>query len=483
MREKNAVSTRWRASRLLLAAACAAVAAGCAQLPAHQDAARIRTAADFASAATLAAPQAEWPSDQWWSGYGDAQLDRLVGEALQGSPDLAASQARLARAQAATGTAGAASRPQLSANGSITGQKLSSNYLTPPAFTPSGWNDYGQATLNLSWELDFWGRNRAALAAATSEQEASRAELAQARLVLASGVADAYNELARLHAARDNAAQMAEVRATTSRLFAERYANGMETLGSVRQADARRAQAQGRVMELDEQLALQRNRLAALLGAGPDRGLAIGRPALAFERPFGLPPSLSADLLGRRPDVVAARLLVQSQDSRIAAKKAEFYPNVNLSAMVGGQALGLGTLTKAGSGMASVGPAISLPLFTGGRLQSELRGARASYDEAVANYNGALARALQEVADNAASQRALGERLLRAQEAVQAARDAHRVVRERYDGGLATWLEVLNVEDALLDSLTALTDMQSRAITLDIALNRALGGGYQAAQQ
>ncbi len=489
MLHNQAHQTGLRTSRLLLAAACAAAITACAPLPAQHDAARMKSAADYATTTTLgaaaagegAAPTA-WPADHWWQAYNDAQLNQLIGEALQGSPDLAAAQARLEQAQAAGTVAGAALKPQVSANGSLTDQKLSSNYLTPKAFTPSGTHGYGQATLDLSWELDFWGKNRAALAAATSEQDASRAELAQARLVLAAGVADAYNELARLYAAQDTAQAMVGVRATTAKLFAQRYANGMETLGSVRQADARLAQAQGQLVQVDESLALQRNRLSALLGAGPDRGLQIARPTLSFERAYGLPPALAAELLGRRPDITAARLTAQANASRIDARKAEFYPNVNLSAMVGAQSLGIGMLTKAGSGMASVGPAISLPLFTGGRLKGQLRGAEAAYDEAVANYNGTLTRALQEVADNAASRQALAARMQRAQEAVQAVRDAHRIVRERYDGGLATHLDVLTVEDTLLDSLTALTDLQSRGVTLDIALNRALGGGYQAAQ-
>ncbi|WP_229261884.1 efflux transporter outer membrane subunit [Duganella guangzhouensis] len=481
MLQNNALLTGWRPRRLALVVACAAAVSACAPLPPQRDAAQMKTAADFATSATFAAPAVAWPADHWWQAYGDAQLNVLVDEALQASPDLATARARLDSAEAAGVVAGAALKPQVSANGSLSDQKLSSNYLTPKAFTPSGTHGYGQATLDLSWELDFWGKNRAALAAATSEQEARRAELAQSRLVLAASVADAYNELARLYAAADTAQAMVTVRDTTAKLFAQRYANGMETLGSVRQADARLAQAQGQLVQMQESLALQRNRLAALLGAGPDRGLRIARPTLNFARGYGLPSALAADLLGRRPDVVAARLLAQAQASRVDAQQAAFYPNVNLSAMVGAQSLGIGMLTKPGSSMASVGPAISLPLFNGGRLKGQLRGAQAAYDEAVASYNGTLTRALQDVADNAASRQALDARLQRAQEAVLAVRDAHRIVRERYQGGLATHLDVLTVEDTLLDSLTALTDLQSRSVTLDVALNRALGGGYQAA--
>jgi outer membrane protein TolC len=138
-------------------------------------------------------------------------------------------------------------------------------------------------------------------------------------------------------------------------------------------------------------------------------------------------------------------------------------------------------LTKGGSGIASFGPAISLPIFSGGRLQGELRGAHASYADAVAQYNATVARALQDVADNAISQKALGQRLGKAQEAVDAATEAHRVASNRYEGGLATYLEVLTAEDSLLGALSAQTNLRSASFTLDIGLQRALGGGYQVA--
>src|SRR5262249_53912414 len=151
-------------------------------------------------------------ADNWWTVYGDAQLDHLIDEALAGAPNIAIAEARLRRAQALAGIAEAASSPQVSANASISEQKQSRNYLSPRVATPEGWNDYGRATLDFSWELDFWGKNRAALAAATSEADASAADVAQARLVLATSIASAYAELARLYAALDTASAALKVR-------------------------------------------------------------------------------------------------------------------------------------------------------------------------------------------------------------------------------------------------------------------------------
>ena len=436
----------------------------------------------FQSAESLKAPITEWPTDQWWTRYGDPQLDGLIAEGLKDAPDLGAAAARLGLAEALFQVAGSARKPQVSANALVTEDRLSYNYLTSQSMTPNGWNDYGRLSLDFRWELDFWGKNRAALAAASSEREARRAELAQARLMLVAGIAADYAELSRLFANRDTAVKAVEIRRKTAELFARRCANGLETRGSLREADARRATAEGALLALEEAIALQRTRLAALVGAGPDRGLSITVPTLKVDRKYALPDQLGVNLIGRRPDIVAARLQAEALASRVEQRKAEFYPDINLSAFLGFQSLDLAQLTKDGSRTGSVGPALSLPIFSGGRLRGQLRQARAGYAEAVARYDGEVARALEEVANNGVSQKALEQRLLKAQEAVEAATEAHRIAGNRYKGGLATYLEVLSAEDGLLTSLNAQTNLCCRSLTLDIALQRALGGGYQVAK-
>jgi NodT family efflux transporter outer membrane factor (OMF) lipoprotein len=452
---------------------------GCTQFPSLEQMGRQKQASEYQTASSLSGPVSNWPDEHWWECYADPQLDALIAEALSDSPDMAAALARLRRAEAFGQIAGAILQPQVSANVAVTDQKLSYNYLTPRTMIPDGWNDYGRATLDFNWEIDFWGKNRSGLAAATSQLEASRAELAHVRLGIAAAVATNYAELAQLFAVRDTAARSVDIRSKTAKLFSERYDNGLETKGSLSEAKARLAGVEGELLMLDEQIGLLRNRLAALLGAGPDRGLAIQRPTVKLNGDFSLPTELVANLLGRRPDVVAARLMADSQLKRIDQKKAEFYPNVNLSAFIGVQSLGLNMLNKGGSSIGSIGPALTLPIFTGGRLRGELRGTVASYDEAVANYNRTVTQALQEVASTGLSQKALSAQLAKAYAAVEAAGDAHRVARNRYEGGLANYLEVLYAEDGLLNSQRNLANLQSRAFTLDVAMKRALGGGYQ----
>ena len=461
-----------------LTPAFALALAACAGIPEKNAGPQIKPASQYATAQSFAALSAQWPADAWWKSYGDAQLNALIEEALAGAPNIAVAQARLRRAQAVAQVSNAATKPQVSANTSTTEQKQSYNYLSPREMTPQGWNDYGRASLDFSWELDFWGKNRAALAAATSEAEAARADEAQARLTLSSSIASAYAELAREHAQLDTAKAAFDVRAKTAELFRHRYENGLETRGGVRQVEARRASAEADVLAIEEQLALQRNRIAALMGAGPDRGLAIQRPTIDLSRAFGLPENLAAELIGRRPDIVASRLRAEAAAKRIDQSRASFYPNVNLAAFVGVQSLGLNMLTKDGSSIGSVGPAVSLPIFDGGRLRGNLRVSEAEYAEAVANYDRTLVQALQEVADAATSRRALDGQLGKTLEAVDAAREAWRIQSNRYEGALATYLDVLSAEDSLLGSLSVLTDLQSRSLSLDVALVRALGGGY-----
>ena len=458
--------------------ACGLLLAGCAALPATHNSSEIKPLSRYDSARSFAAPARSWPGSAWWKDYGDPQLDQLIREALADSPSIASARARLQHATAAVAVQRSAWMPQISANSSTTEQKQSYNYLTPPEITPQGWNDYGRASVDLSWELDFWGKNRAAVAAATSEAYAVRTDAAQAALVLSTAVASAYAELAHQYAQLDTAKSALLVRTRTAELFRKRLENGLETLGSVRQVEARRAAAEADVLSIEEQIGLQQNRIAALLGDGPDRGLAITRPVVDLDRPFGLPAQLSLELLGRRPDVVAARLRGDAAARRIKVARAAFYPNVNLTAFVGMQAFGLEMLTSHGSLTGSVGPAISLPIFNGGRLRGQLHGAEADYAEAVANYDRTVVQALQEVADAAVSQKALGAQRARTRDAVDAAREAWRIQSNRYDGGLATYLEVLSAEDYLLSNLRALADLQARAFSLDVALIRALGGGY-----
>jgi len=435
----------------------------------------------LAAAQTLAAADAPWPTDGWWSAYGDAQLNGLISEALSRSPDIAAARARLAKADALAGQSRAALAPDLTATGQVQAVKQSYNNGFPAAFVPKGYDNSARATLNLAYDLDLWGGKRAALAAAVGESKAARVDSHAAQLALSAAVAEAYGDLAQAHADLDAARSALRIREETAALIQDRLASQLENRGALLRARSGVESAQAQVAAIEESAALTRNRLAALLGEGPDRGLAIARPELAKLRAFGLPTDVRVALVGRRPDIVAARLRAEAAGQRIKAAKADFYPNIQLSAYLGRQSLGLDAFTASGSSIGGVGPAVTLPIFDGGRLRAAYGAAGADYDAAVADYDATLVKALREVADAAASSRALTERLARSRAALEASRQAHDIAVLRYRGGLSTYLDVLTAEDALIADQRTVADLQTRAFLLDIALTRALGGGFQSA--
>ncbi|PZQ20243.1 MAG: multidrug transporter [Sphingopyxis macrogoltabida] len=457
----------------------AGLLAGCAAIPDMGDRPQPVTPSALASAESLAGPAGVWPGDGWWRDFADPALDALIAEGLAGSPDVAIAAARVRAADALAQQAGAALLPRVGVEGSAGGVQQSRNMGIPPQFVPEGVQDTGHVAATFSFDLDLWGRNRAALAAATSEAEAARVDAAQARLMLSSGIAAAYADLAGYYAALDVAKDAVRIRSATAKLAADRASAGLENRANERQAESAAASARADVAASEEAIALTRNRLAALLGAGPDRGLAIGRPALVSPAP-GLPSQAGIDLVGRRPDIVAARLRAEAAARRIDVARADFYPNINLSALVGLQSLGLSNLFKTGSEYGNGGVAISLPIFEGGRISGRYRGARADYDVAVANYDKSLIDALRDVADvvarRAATERQLAERRL----ALAAASEAAELARLRYRAGLANQLAVLTAEDGMVQLSRSVADLDARRLSLDIALIRALGGGYRA---
>jgi NodT family efflux transporter outer membrane factor (OMF) lipoprotein len=252
----------------------------------------------------------------------------------------------------------------------------------------------------------------------------------------------------------------------------------LENTGAYSEALSRTHAAEADLDRIDGQIALARNQIAALVGKGPDRGLDIPLPANPTLKALGVPANLSADLIGRRPDIVAARLRATAAAKRIDVAHADFYPNINLNGYLGYQSVGLSQLLTSSSLIGQIGPAISLPIFDGGRIEGAYRGARAEYDEAVATYDQTLTTALREVADALANQRELSNELGHSRASLAASEDAYRVTQQRYGAGLSRYLDVLTSEDTLVTQRQTVADLQARAFVQNVALVRALGGGF-----
>lgn len=405
--------------------------------------------------------------DAWWSGLGDTQLDGLMSKALNNSPDLAAAAGRLYKADAIVGQAKSAEWPSLSFLGGALG--LGSDA------TPS-LKSIELGGLNFGYEFDFWGKNRAAVAAASTSKQAVAADAAQAKLVLTTAIATAYIDLARLYDEHDLAERAVKLKQENADLVGNKKTQGLTSDAEVQLARAGLFNAQGDLSALDEQIALGKNRIAALAGLDPDFGATIQRPTLKLPTTVALPEKIDLNLIGRRPDVTAARWRAEAASQSIKQAHAAYYPNINLMAFAG--RLALGAPLDMGQNMTSIGPAITLPIFDGGRLNANLKSAEGDHAIAIATYNGAVVNAMHEAADAVTSEKALGERLKQGTDALNASENAYSLVKSRYDGGLTDYATLLLAEQNVITQRRIVADLQSRALTLDVALIKAVGGQY-----
>jgi NodT family efflux transporter outer membrane factor (OMF) lipoprotein len=462
-------------------AAAALATSGCAGLHRIQPRSRLVDAATLATGNTLAnatIDAARWPGTDWWTSFGDAQLDRLEQDAVADNPSLAAAEARVDKAAAFAGLARAARRPGVDGSFEAIDQRYSEHDVVPSP--PAGeWETASRLAADFRYELDFWHKNRAALEAALSRVDAARVDAFAVRLGLSVAVARAYVELARLHDGLDVARATLEQRQTILALTQQRVAAGLDTRVELDQAEGAVPAQRVAIEHLEEALDLTRHEIAALLGGGPDRGLEISRPQLGIAvTPPALPSRMPAELLGRRPDVIASRQRVEAASGDVAVAKASFFPSIDLLAFAGFKSLGLSHLVDADSRIAGAGPAVRIPLFDRGALQSNLAARTADYDAAVDGYNATLIEALRDTSDQLTSVRAVARQRDDQRLALDAARNAYDLALMRYRDGLGTYLTVLSVESEVLKQRQLAVDLRAREYATRIGLIRALGGGF-----
>ncbi len=421
---------------------------------------------------------AAWPRSDWWKAFGDPQLDRLIEEALADSPTLAIAAARTRKALALAQESQSALSPRLDASASTTRERFPEHGLIPPPFGGTT-QTLSDLQLSLSWEIDFWGKNRSAYEAAIGSARAAEVDAYAARLALSTNIAQTYVQLQRAYLQLDVAQQTLASRERIAALTRDRNAAGIDSRLEVKQAEAALPATREDIAALNERIALARNAIAALSGAGPDRGLAISRPTATALTQVALPSNVPAELIGRRPDIVAQRWRVEAASKDIASQKAAFYPNVNLLAFVGLQSLGSANLLSAASRTLGVTPGVTLPIFDAGRLRAELAGKDSDYDVAVGQYNQALANAMRDVVDQLVSFRSLDEQRAQQWIAATTTREAYDLALLRYREGLGDYLQVLSAEQPMLVQQSLDADLRARVLELSINLVRALGGGYE----
>ncbi|QNN55918.1 efflux transporter outer membrane subunit [Diaphorobacter ruginosibacter] len=464
----------------ITALAAALALAGCASQgpdhPAYKELgaadvglATLTTSADPSSAEAIAAPD-------WWKQLGDARLDALIDKALEGSPSLAASHARFDKAAALATASSTATDVHGTVSASATRQHYTENGMIP---APIAGNIYNSADLQagLSWTPDFFGRYGAQLQAALGQARAAKADSAAAANQLAEKVARSYVTLARLLAQREVAERTLQQRQSLLELSQQRTRQGLDSQVELTQAEAGLPDAGTQIEMLDEQITLARRTIAVLCAEAPDAEAAL-TPELNTLQVQKIPTVLGADLLGRRPDVVAARWRVEAATQGIASARADFYPDINLTAFIGLNALGLDNLLKGSSRQFGMTPALRLPIFEGERLRAQLRGKQADLDTAIAQYNGVVLDAVKSAGDAIASVQSL-ERQNRLQtESLSKAERAYDFAVQRYKAGLANQIVVLNTEGQVITQRKLAVELRARELDTRIALMSALGGGW-----
>lgn len=458
----------------LLALGAALSLAGCA-LP-GPDRAALTQITPESTGLSAQAPSEGLPTASWWTALGDTRLNALIDQALQGSPSLAASRARFERAAALATASSTASQPHATLALDATRQHYSANGLVPAPIAGNTYNS-ANAQVGLSWAPDFFGRHAAELESALGQARAAQADSAAAANQLAAQVARSYVALARLLAQREVAQRTLDQRQQLLDLSHQRTQAGLDSQVELTQAQAGLPDARTQIEMLDEQITLARRTLAVLCGQAPEAQQTLA-PQLAQLALQDVPQALGLDLLGRRPDIVAARWRVEAAGQDIARARADFYPDISLSAFVGLNAIGLDQLLQGSSRQMGVTPALRLPIFEGTRLRAQLRGREAERDTAIAQYNGAVLDAVKEAGDAIASVQSLGRQQALQSESAAKAEQAYDFALQRYRAGLSNQITMLNAESQVITQRRLGVDLQARQLDTRIALMKALGGGW-----
>lgn len=460
--------------------ACAWVLAGCAGIPKAEEKVTLSPAVPLAD--TAQGNAGAWPQREWWRGYQDATLDELIAAGLASAPNLKTAHARFDSARESVRLAGAASGAQVSLTGDLDRQRLSDNGLFPPQLLGFHWYNQANLGFQINYTFDWWGKQRAAVSAALDQAHAAQADRSAAELILASSIADTYfgwqADQQRLVLARENLAD-AERMGVIAR---DRLRAELDPAEIVHHADTSVAAARERIAILEGSARLRIVALASLC-ARPEADL----PALQA-KPLptlitNMPDNVRLDLISRRADITASRWRVEALQQNLKSARAQFYPDIGINALAGVSAIDVGKLLEYGSRVPEAGLSLHLPIFDSGTLAAQYRGTQAQIRSAVATYDQALSDAARDVATQLETRQQImrqrAERLIE----IDAAEHLHNGAAAQLYQGLIDARTEITAAQNLLEQRDALSQLDAQALSADIGLQRALGGGYEAQQE
>jgi outer membrane protein, multidrug efflux system len=441
----------------------------------------VATPQAFRAPEPLPAPQAASLADlKWFEVFKDEKLQELIRTALEQNYDLRDAVARVDEARANLGIVHSNQLPQVNASGGPQFDRLSRDGQTPlpVAFLPSQNRNWGQASLNLlSFEVDLWGRLR-------RSTEAARASLLNADenrkavvVTLVSDVASNYFSLLQYDYELEISQATLDSRRDSLRLVQERQGGGVATLLDLRQAEELVDSAAQTIPGLHQQDEQTENQISLLLGRNPD-AVVRGRKFMEQEMPPEVPAGMPSSLLERRPDIRAAEQALISANANIGVAKAAYFPVLSLSAFLGGQSTQLSSLFSGPHSAWSFVPQVTQPIFTGGRLKSNVKLAEAERDSALVQYQKTIQTAFTDVSNALIAHQRTRESRVEQEKLVTALEDRKRLAYLRYRGGVDTQLNALDADRDLFQAQLDLAQIRLSELLSVVQLYKALGGGW-----
>lgn len=465
--------------RAALVAVITLTLAACAAAPAKLDRPHLRNEAPLAG---LELPtRAGWPAAQWWRQYDDPQLDELMTRALQNSPDLALAQSRVQNAEQSARLAAAQLGLTVNGNAQVARQRLSDHGFIPSQFLGFSWYNQADLGVQLQYDFDWWGKKRAVVESALDQARAAQAQRSAAALAIQYAVADTYFSWLADHVRLKLSDQLLATQEQFAHIAGLRVAHGVDLPDEVQNAKVRVAQVREMRAALEGSAQIRLAALAALLGVGPAE-LPQLQPRPLPHVESGVPTNVSLDLMARRPDIAASRWQVEAALKNTDAARAEFFPDISISALAGLSSIDLGKLLTYGSRTFALTPALHLPIFNGGSLKANYGVSKAQLDSAIAQYNATVLTAAREVAMQSLTARQLAARGHQQNAQLAAVKQLLSNAKARERQGVRDARERLAAQAQLLQQRDAAAQLQAQAISTDLTLIKALGGGYHATQ-
>jgi NodT family efflux transporter outer membrane factor (OMF) lipoprotein len=423
-----------------------------------------------------AAPRDAAERGRWWAIFGDASLDDLMAQVEVSNQTIAAAEAQVRISAALAEQSRSQFFPTINSQVSRTESKPSST-TGPIVGQATNRRIVNSLSLSTNWEVDLWGRIRRLVESGDASTKASAADLLNARLSAQAELAQNYFQLRALDSQKRLLEESVAAFEKSLELTKNRYNQGVVSRADVVQAETQLASTRAQALDTGVQRASLEHAIAVLLGK-PAPSFQLARADLAASPPAVPPAGVPADLLERRPDIAAAERRVEAANAQIGVAKAAFFPTATIGATVGYQTANPALWFNSPSRFWSLGPALALTLLDFGRRRAVSDQAIAQYDQTVAQYRNTVLGAFREVEDNLAALRILEEEAKVVDEAVKAAQQSLDITLNQYKAGIATYLQVVTAQTALLSNQRSALDIRSRRIAASVLLVRALGGGW-----